>query len=250
MRQVLLCESTAAYLDHLLRLRVPAGQTHAPRVTLIVCCDRAAFIDELARDVAGGESGGDSGDGNGDGNDDDTRWGDALLSTTLKAIARSQRIRLAFCPSTVHLMAFLGTYRATANYDSGCPPHDGRRGRERERERERDEMIALLNPLTALQRGDALSAHGAAKLLAVAVQVAHTERVRLEVCQTRSINGCDGGGTGSTGQTPWDLRVPVAGPGGLTAAAPEPERVVPLRAIAARWFAFSDLDGSHRLSGY
>ncbi|KAI5299034.1 hypothetical protein KEM56_003570 [Ascosphaera pollenicola] len=88
-------------------------------------------------------------------------------------------------------MAYLGTYRSRGQ----DPPESGHT----------QGVLAILDPLTPLDIGSALSAQRVSKFFSVAAQVAFNGRMKLIMCQCEGIR-CD---EVVSGADSWSLTIPV-----------------------------------------
>ena len=160
-----------------------------------------------------------------------------LQQPSLRLLASSQRIKLAFCPDVQHLRSYLSTYQRP---DLACKT-----------------LLAILNPIELHRPTAAFSAQGFNRSLSLAVEAASRTSSWLMICeslpgQTDTIQAEAGnlesaGETGSQGlsrpsiSNPWDEEVSILnvttksfGAGGRGWVG----RTVTVRRVAERWCVF------------
>ncbi|KZZ89496.1 hypothetical protein AAP_04251 [Ascosphaera apis ARSEF 7405] len=204
MRRILLCDTPAEFLQYILNL----DEARHSYVNLVICCDRHLFLRRLVGCLKHVQTEG------------DVDEGQSLLSNTLDNIARSQNVGIAFCPTTAHLMAYLGTYRSGGRSTSEMAQHQG--------------VLAILDPLTPLSKGGGLSAQRVSKIFAVAVQVACNERTRLMICQSDSIRFK---GETFSGTDSWTVSIPLLDSDSLDDEEYD-DVTTNVNRVVQRWFEF------------
>lgn len=88
-----------------------------------------------------------------------------LQQPSLRMLASSQRIKLAFCPDVVHLRAYLSTFKAS---------------------REDENLLAILNPVELHRPTSAFSAQGLNRTFSLAVEAALRAGSRLLIGECAS----------------------------------------------------------------
>lgn len=187
-------------------------QKDAPTTTLIVCSSRDAFLEQLASSC-----------GNRQQEDDGPSF---LTTNTIGFIAKSQKIRLAFCPGLDVLRAYISTVQASTERTQAP-------GRP---------LLAILN-LVAIHAGTPdLSAQGLSRTFALVIEVASRENMDLALCECKDIMS----GEHDTEPRRWNIQVPllsasvVSGERERTASG----RTVTVKQVAQKWFDFDSADNT------
>ncbi|KAI1919307.1 hypothetical protein LOZ58_006187 [Ophidiomyces ophidiicola] len=180
------------FLEHIL-------QESSSGVKLVVCWSKEKFLQQLRLSIQqqsyahlpGLEAGGNGAENSA------SPFCRTLLSNTIDIIDKSQKITLSFCPTLESFRAFLGTYttcpRSTTESDQSelrnSPP-----------------VLAIVG-LAALHLNTCeFSAQGISRSLALVVETAARERLRLILCECQDMT--ENGDIVSSGSI-WNTRVPV-----------------------------------------
>lgn len=235
---------------------------HVQQTTLIVCSTKEAFVQQLIAATAAKANppAGDSGEGN---PTNPTTLPDAEASSrqsprnpwtipTLRLLASSQTVKLAFCPDVTHLRAYLTTYAHQLS-------KTGTKATTPQQQPNAVSALAVLNPIQLHKPTSAFSAQGLNRTLAVAVEAAHQAKRRLVLaeCATFGQQDTHDEGEGIPGHedgdvanaledevSPWDEEVSILNVTTKTFGAGERGwvgRTVKIRAVAARWSEFRTL---------
>ncbi|KAK2766869.1 hypothetical protein FQN54_006183 [Arachnomyces sp. PD_36] len=204
-------------------------QKDAPTTTLVICSTRDAFLEQLAissrphTQQQAPERGA-------PGHDNAQQHSPSFLANSISLIAKSQRIKLAFCPSLEVLRAYISTVQvqaSTKQTESGGRP-----------------LLAILN-LVAVHCGTPeLSAQGLSRAFALVTEVAAREGMNLALCECKDVGASDGGSESSGAR--WDVQVPLlsasvrlgdeesAGTG----------RTVTVKRVAQKWFDVDQVENT------
>jgi len=166
---------------------------------------------------------------------------------TLRLLATSRSLKLAFCPDITHLRAYLATYQSTLFARSAQQSSlDATKPTRR--------VLAILNPVQVHRETSAFSAQGLNRTFAVAVEAAHASESHLIIAECPPYE--DGraetdelaptsGDQVQPNMIPssvWDEEVSILNVTTKSFGAGERGwvgRTVKLRTIAERWFHFS-----------
>lgn len=159
---------------------------------------------------------------------------ESLLSNTIGTIAKSQRIKLLFCPSLAHLRAYLSTLQLHPSHDSIDPKkQDAGYGKS---------VIAILDLLAVHYMSTQFSAQGLSQTLSLVVETAARTDSTILLCEC---NDAANPANRDHGQRLWALHVPLLNGGSVRS---EHERAsssslwsgrhVTVRQVAQRWFKF------------
>ena len=241
---------------------------HSSPTTLIICSDRATFKHDLLEALTGPAPSSD--DNNGSDNIHEARdqtnppeisdeqapasnhtATHPLLQQTLALLSASQTIKLSFCPTLSHLLAylsFLSLQQPSASSNSF-------------RTKSRTPILAILNPIRLHRTTTAFSAQGMNKTIAAAVETAYLLGRQLLITEcgeciqrTTSRNGehvegrnesgvDEGNGLGSEESVPgvWDEEISILNVTTKSFGAGEKGwvgRTVTIKRIAERWCTF------------
>lgn len=214
---------------------------HAPLSTLIVCCAKDAFLQQL-HDAIAQETDPASQDRN-------ALPRQPWTAPTLRLLASSRNIKVAFCPDLLHLRAYLAAYaqrKSARQDDSISEPASPRSIR----------TLAILNPIELHRPTSAYSAQGLNRTFAAAVDAAHHTNSRLVMaeCPISSHNKTGGDVSmelepedGTAAPSPanaWNEEVSILNVTTKTFGAGERGwvgRTVKVRAVTERWCVFQDM---------
>ncbi|OQO09670.1 hypothetical protein B0A48_05072 [Cryoendolithus antarcticus] len=158
-----------------------------------------------------------------------------LQQPTLRMLATSQTVQVAFCPDVSHLRAYLSVFPAR----SGASDSSG--------------MLVLLDPLELHRPTSAFSAQGLNRTFALAVEAANRSRMDLVLAESIPLPTANVEGDGESVELslipltdPWDQEISIFnvttksfGPGGRGWVG----RTVQIRRIAERWCTFEQAPG-------
>lgn len=189
----------------------------ASTTTLIVCSTRDVFFEQLAISCGNHPQQQEESVP-----DYESASRTSFLTNSIGLIAKSQRVKLAFCPTLEILRAYLSTVQAASTTDRP--------------------LLAILN-LVAIHTGTPeLSAQGLSRTFALVTEVASRENMNLALCECKDIMG------GEHDREPgrWDIQVPL-----LTASVASGEgertstgRTVTVKRVAQKWFDFDKADNT------
>lgn len=194
----------------------------APTTTLVICSARDAFLEQLANSTNHAQQ------AEGVPEHEAAPGSPTFLNNSIGLIAKSQRVKLAFCPSLEVLRAYLSTIQAstTRSQSTGRP------------------LLAILN-LVAIHYGTPeLSAQGLSRTFAATTEVASRENMNLALCECKGIMAGEhdtepGGGR-------WSVQVPLLstsvglGEGEGTSTG----QTVTVKRVAQKWFDFEKIDNT------
>jgi hypothetical protein len=211
---------------------------HTKPSVIVVCMTREAFLQQLSADLTKPDRPGDS--------------KGLLQQPTLRILATSQTVKLAFCPDVTNLRAYLAAFPAR-NVQDALPKASASGDHA---------ILALLNLLELHRPTSAFSAQGLNRTFAPAVEAAHHTGHHLVVAECTIPHTADPGveqyeatTTDQPGEVtvldpcdspsnPWDEEVSILnvttksfGAGGRGWVG----RTVKLRHVAERWCRFEDL---------
>ncbi|USP76045.1 hypothetical protein yc1106_03319 [Curvularia clavata] len=210
-------------------------QSSTSPTLLIICSDRAAFLEQLAASLQ--ESHGEP----------ETDELERLLAPSLHNLLTTRHVRLAFCPSVQALLAYLTAY---GQFAAGSLA-----------EAERKERVLLVNPLALHAATPSFSAQGLSRCFATAADTALKTGVRLQVVECEGRHSPAAAPTEedvemetnpeTRGETitedPWEqevsiLNVSVRRFGSGSGERAWAGRTVKTKMIAGRWFHFEQVD--------
>lgn len=168
-----------------------------------------------------------------------------LLSPTLRLLAASRMVHLAFIPTLPHLRAYLAALKAPTN-PSGA-------SRQCHQPNSRRAMLVILSLVDLHRSTSEYSAQGISRTLAIAVEAARLAGLKLVLGErymeddNEDIDGVNDGATGAVNtaqQKPWTEQIPILsgsvrfGNGeGLRAG-----RAVNVGKVLGRWCRFVTMD--------
>ncbi|PGH26941.1 hypothetical protein AJ80_01323 [Polytolypa hystricis UAMH7299] len=206
------------FLEHSMR-------DNASTITLVVCTTRDDFVQQIYASIELQST---------DASNDDIHGTQSttthsLLANTIGSIVSSNRIKLAFCPSLEHLRAYLSVFRG---YTGGPPFSAAKEGRY-----QGQPVLTILNIVALHYHTGELSAQGLSRTLALAVEVAAREMVKLGVCECAALRE----GEAASGSSVWDADIPLLNSSIDTSTEENrsrPTRTVKVKQVAQRWFDF------------
>ena len=167
---------------------------HRAPTTIIICCTRSAFLSSTA----------------------DCPKFSALTSPNLHQLSLTKTVRVAFCPTASHLRAYLAVYTAVET-DSTL---------KEDRISPDVPIMGLLNPITLHRHTPAMSAQGIAQTIAVAVEAARRNGMKLIICE------CPEEDDGV--RRVWEEQVPLLD-GSIRLDGLGPGRTISVGKVFARW---------------
>ncbi|KAF2482975.1 hypothetical protein BDY17DRAFT_251149 [Neohortaea acidophila] len=227
------------FIQHLL-------DCHVQSCTLIVCSTRESFMTGLSSAVAKQGRPVHNTEANGSSAATDTSTHQLSNSPwsipTLRLLASSRTIKLAFCPDVPHLRAYLASYACTQSMkaDEGATATNSTSS---------PSLIAILNPLQLHRPTSAFSAQGLNRTFAVAIEAAYHSGRRLIFAECAVGDGNEAAHDTDTEEealalahspstNPWDEEVSILNVTTKTFSAGERGwvgRTVKVRTIAERW---------------
>lgn len=170
-----------------------------------------------------------------------------LKKLSLLDLAKSRKVKLAFCPDITHLRAYLAVLAAPRSDQAAAQQNTI----------SKHQLLAILNPIEAHRPTSAFSAQGLNRTFALAVEAAHTTARSLLMveCPSKELRDTDHPDAHSPFEEesaqqpqpadPWDEEVSILnvttksfGVGGRGWVG----RTITIRKIAERWCQFSALD--------
>lgn len=233
---------------------------HAGPSTVAVCCTREAFLEQLSAATSTLPNANPQHEDEGTIEDTTNAEGDSnqtrknpWATPTLRLLATSRTVKLAFCPDVTHLRACLATYAPNI-------PKRREQGDAAGRPSNTVSLLAVLNPIQLHRPTSAFSAQGLSRTFAVAVEAAYRAGSRLILAECRedltltrlddpSPAGEEPTPEASTTANSWDDEVSILNVTTKTFGAGERGwvgRTVKIRAIAGRWCTFERLDEYQR----
>jgi hypothetical protein len=209
MRTIAHCDLLPDLIQQLLESN---SDTH-----LIVCATRPEFLLHLTAAIRSQRA------------DPDTAASHDLLTKTIGLLARSSKIRLAFCPTLESLRAYLAVLGANSNEST-----------EEIRSRDR-QLLSILDMVAMHVTTSEFSAQGLSRTLASAVEAAYSAGMDLRLYECT--NALDPS-SAVWGRKLWDMSVPSLN-GSVRMRGDESTwggRGVTVKRVAERWFEF---DHSH-----
>lgn len=226
---------------------------------LVICTSKEIFIEQLLAACTGPQAndvvthpnpnpGGETTEAEPDGNKAPEPYG-LLRPPSLRELASSQSVKLAFCPSLSQLRAYLAKLAVSISHQvhgSGTMNTDNIQANQ--------PLIAILNPIDIHRSTSSFSAQGLNRTFALAVEAAHAIKSDLLMAECTSFRSSeieqydpemdyeDGFPPPQPApENPWDEEVSMLnvttksfGAGGRGWVG----RTVSLRRIAERWFVF------------
>ncbi|CAG8278968.1 hypothetical protein PENNAL_c0004G08924 [Penicillium nalgiovense] len=181
---------------------------------IIVCATRAEFLVQLTAAIRSRRT------------DPDTAGSHDLLTKTIGLLARSSKIRLAFCPSLESLRAYLAIFEPAvrAATEDESISHDR-------------QLLAILDMLALHVTTSEFSAQGLSRTLASVVEA--SSRAGMDLRLYECMNSLDPSSAAS-GRKLWDVNVPLLN-GSVRMRSDQSTmggRGVAVRRVAERWFEF------------
>jgi hypothetical protein len=183
---------------------------------LIVCATKAEFLVQLTAAIRFQRA------------DPDAAASHDLLTKTIGLLARSSKIRLAFCPTLESLRAYLAVLTAA----DGMDMQDTQSSSDRQ-------LLAVLNMVALHVTTSEFSAQGLSRTLAAAVEAA--SRAELDLKLYECANALDPTSS-DWGRKLWDMNVPLLN-GSVRMRGDESTmsgRGVTVKRVASRWFEFDE----------
>lgn len=167
---------------------------------------------------------------------------------TLRLLASSRFVKLAFCPDITHLRAFLSTV------GHRHMQHD-EKNRSEDTNARSTSLLAVANPIQLHRPTSAFSAQGLNRTFSLAVEAAHFSKSRLIFFECESKDEgrtADANDLNENGRTaaaepslsPWDEELSILNVSTKSFGAGERGwvgRTIKIRAVAARWCTFEAL---------
>ncbi|KAJ5817826.1 hypothetical protein N7447_007834 [Penicillium robsamsonii] len=200
------CDSVSDLLQQLLE---GTSDTH-----LIVCATRAEFLVQLTAAIRSQRA------------DPDTAPRHDLLTKTIGLLARSSKIRLAFCPSLESLRAYLAVFGPAV----GVTTEDGSLSHDRK-------LLAVVDMMALHVTTSEFSAQGLSRTLASVVEA--SSRAGMDLRLHECMNALDPS-SGVRGRKLWDVSVPLLN-GSVRMRSDQNTwggRGVTVKRVAERWFEF------------
>ncbi|PNS18766.1 hypothetical protein CAC42_5305 [Sphaceloma murrayae] len=243
---------------------VVRGHLASPTSIVVVCSSKEDFVDSLQRDVLE-----DTKQAMGSStnpidvemaNAGETRSGDHLrraadhhlLQPTIHMLASATDLKMAFCPSTAHTLAYLANLSAHA-FDKS----QERSGSGLGMGSSPLSSLFILNPVAQHEGTRSYSAQGLTRFFSTAVSTANAIRSKLIIAECRDIpvRPIEDEGDlwavvdaeNAATRSPWDEQVAITNVKVKGAATRDPTwqgRTVSLRAVAEKWCTFEKLSGS------
>lgn len=202
--------------------------------TLVICDSRESFLQHLQADVQNVPS------ALSDENNDNTTP-HRLLIPTIHLLASTRSIRLAFTPSLPHLRSYLATFQSTLETDSHSASHLNRSSFS---------SVLVILGLVALHHSTSeYSAQGLSRSVAIAVEAANSNSMRLVLAEIRKENGdensiVDNEFVIGAHHDPWKEQIPLLS--GSTGFGSEERvwasRTISIGRVIGRWCRFEELD--------
>ena len=134
---------------------------------VVVCCSRDGFLRDLAAELSLSQSSSASGSTNIESSTLD------LLNPTIKLIAKSKKIQIAFAPTFMHLRAYLS---ALSSREAAMEAHS---------------RLSILNLLEVHRSTSEFSAQGLSRTLALLVDTSSHNGVKLDILESTKYGGID-----------------------------------------------------------
>jgi hypothetical protein len=205
-RTIASCDSVSDLLQQLLEGN---SDTH-----LIVCATKAEFLGQLTAAIRSQRA------------DPDTAMSHDLLTKTIGLLARSSKIRLAFCPSLESLRAYLAIF----NPAGGVATVDGTRSHDQG-------LLAVLDMVALHVTTSEFSAQGLSRTLASAVEAGSRAGMHLRLYEC--LNALNRS-SADWGRKLWEVNVPLLN-GSVRMRGDEStwgKRGITVKRVAERWFEF------------
>lgn len=202
---------------------------HAPPSTLIVCSTKSAFLAALHQDSATTAP------------QENTTSEETTITTitapsnpfsnavpTLRLLSTSRTLKLAFCPETTHLRAYLSSLPTKHQQpSSNAFPQTPRL-------RTATPLLAILNPIALHRPTSAFSAQGLNRTFATAVDAAAAMGRKLVLCEIAG---------GEQDGSVWDEELSILNVTTKRLGEMSVGRTVSARRVAERWCTFQKLEG-------
>ena len=221
---------------------------HASPSTLVVCSSKETFLKQLQ--AASAEKAAQQHDDSTDAQSHSIQAREHTWRTpTLRLLASSRTVKLAFCPDVTHLRAYLATFAIRQRPEPN-------RGTELNLAVDSTRLLAVLNPIQIHRPTSAFSAQGLSRTLSLAVEAAHHTTSRLVLAEFATEAGNLSPEEASlvfdeepapvrlASENPWDEEVSILNVTTKSFGAGERGwvgRTVTIRAIAERWCGFEKL---------
>ncbi|KAF4554811.1 Hypothetical protein D9617_3g018790 [Elsinoe fawcettii] len=165
-----------------------------------------------------------------------------LLQPTLYMLTSAANLKVAFCPTTPHTLAYLASLCLKHEPSNRKPPTPGQRP-----------LLAILNPISQHEGTRSYSAQGLTKFFSAAVSTADDTGAKLVVAECRTGQGAEPlfqddlfaettqPAEGSTSPSPWDEQVAITNVKAKGAASRDfswQNRTVSIREVAEKWCDF------------
>jgi hypothetical protein len=217
-------------------------KTHAAPSALVICSTKETFLQQLNEATEAEYQN----------HEEDLRPPHPWTTPTLRLLASSRTVKVAFCPDLAHLRAYLAAYaqRQPADQDDlTAQPALART----------NHILAILNPIQLHKPTSAYSAQGLNRTLASAVEAAYHTRRRLVLAEcpytTQSLPSdelqldleADLATPAPTSSTPWDEELSLLNVTTKSFGAGERGwvgRTVKVRTVAERWCLFQDMSAT------
>lgn len=200
---------------------------HAPPSTLIVCSTKSAFLAALHQDSAttAPQENTTSEETTTSTNSTQNHFSNAL--PTVRLLSTSRTLRLAFCPDTTHLRAYLSSLptKHQPSSSSAFP--------QTPRLRTATPLLAILNPIALHRPTSAFSAQGLNRTFATAVEAAAAMGRKLVLCEIA--------GEEQEGSV-WDEELSILNVTTKRLGEMSVGRTVSARRVAGRWCTFQKLE--------
>ena len=210
-------------------------QADAPASTLIVCATRGAFLRQLLLSVTSSTL---EHDAEHEGDDQTSNSTQLLLIPTIRLLALSRNVKIAFCPEISHLRALLSVFTAPPAAPEGVSS----------RVDTFQPLLAILD-MVSLHHGTLdFSAQGLSRTFAMAVEASARERFGLVICECKDMYDQQ---NPHRGRRLWITQVPMlsgsvrlGGDGSGWAG-----RTITVKEVARRWFTFKKGEGGNAVAG-
>lgn len=205
---------------------------HAPPSTLIVCCTKSAFLAALHQDSAttAPQENTTSEETTTTSTTSTTSPQNPFSNTlpTLRLLSTSRTLKLAFCPDTTHLRAYLSALPTKHQQpSSNAFPQTPRL-------RTATPLLAILNPIALHRPTSAFSAQGLNRTFATAVDAAAAMGRKLVLCEIAG---------GEQDGSVWDEELSILNVTTKRLGEMSVGRTVSARRVAERWCTFQKLEG-------
>ena len=222
-------------------------ENHRPCSMLVVCCSRKDFVDNVrdtvVKDSHDPNTANESVESSAEMKDDSAFW----LRPTLRTLAASRTLELAFCPQLPVLRAFLATYPQYGTTDTRLDSVKSPSNHE-------SRILAILNPVEVHRQTTAFSTQGLNRTFAAAVEAADRSASRLIMAEIPFVLSqgstdevmppLDATATGisESDKNVWDEEISILNTTTKSFGAGERGwvgRTVAIRRVAGRWCEFA-----------